>query len=132
MDTYALNVTPERSCDEETGEAARQTERISLQPVILHSVDDGDRLPEELAEAKLRMHFLAESMPQLLWTANREGQCTFVSEPCARFVGVPANELHGDGWFQFIHPDDVARTAAVWKAAVEQQNRFGGVPDAPV
>lgn len=82
------------------------------------------RLREKLVEDESRLHFLTESMPQLLWTASNEGKCEFVSQSCANFMGVPQSVCLGEGWYQFVHPEDLARTAQVWGEAVEQGHTF--------
>jgi PAS domain S-box-containing protein len=78
----------------------------------------------EIALKESRLHFLTESIPQLLWTSNKDGECEFVSQACARFLGVEASACYGQGWFQFIHPEDLERSTKVWKEAVAQQHTF--------
>jgi len=66
-------------------------------------------LRERLERDEARLHFLTEAIPQLLWTASSTGQCEFVSQSCANFIGAAPNELLGNGWTNFIHPDDLDR-----------------------
>ena len=82
------------------------------------------RVQAELVEKESRLRFLTESIPQLLWTATKDGICEFVSESYARFMGVEASACRGEGWHRFVHPDDLARAVRVWKEAVEQHHTF--------
>ena len=82
------------------------------------------QIQEEIALKESRLHFLTESIPQLLWTANKHGECEFVSQSCARFLGVEASACYGKGWFDFIHPEDLGRYSKVWDGAVAQQHTF--------
>ena len=79
------------------------------------------QMREEIAEKESRLHFLTESIPQLLWTANKDGMCQFVSDSCATFLGVEVSACLGEGWSQFIHPEDKDRALLVWREAVEQR-----------
>ena len=74
---------------------------------------------ERLAAEESRLHFLTESMPQLLWTASATGQCEFISNSCARFMGRQISEVLGNGWHKSIHPEDLDRTYAAWMESIE-------------
>ncbi len=89
---------------------------------IQHDTTEQKILRDELASKESRLHFLTESIPHLLWTSNKDGMCAFVSQSYARFLGVEPGDCYGEGWYQFIHPEDVARAGSVWKEAVEQQH----------
>ncbi len=91
---------------------------------IQRETTEKTRLQEEMALKESRLLFLTESIPQLLWTASKEGNCEFVSQSCARFLGVEASACYGHGWNDFIHPEDRARALQVWKEAIEQQHTF--------
>ncbi len=91
---------------------------------IQRDTTEQKRVREELVAGRSRLNFLTEAMPQLLWTANGEGLCEFVSQSCAKFLGVPASECYGDGWFRFVHPEDVQRAEATWRTAVAQKHTF--------
>ena len=91
---------------------------------IQRDTTEQTKIRDEIALKESRLHFLTESIPQLLWTSNKYGECEFVSQACARFLGVDASACYGEGWFQFIHPEDLERSAKVWKEAVAQQHTF--------
>jgi PAS domain S-box-containing protein len=74
-------------------------------------------------EASRHYRFLAESMPQLVWTADADGIVDYVNERWVLYTGRGADGLTGDGWKEVIHPEDVDRTAETWSKALE-----GGTP----
>jgi PAS domain S-box-containing protein len=69
-------------------------------------------------EAEERQRFLAESIPQQVWTADAAGDLTFVNQRGLDFFGVASDELTGSRWLQYLHPDDVEACAARWKESV--------------
>jgi PAS domain S-box-containing protein len=63
---------------------------------------------------------MAEALPQLVWTANPDGHCDFLSKQWVDYTGLPEDQQLGFQWLdRVMHPDDRARTAAAWTAAIE-------------
>lgn len=79
---------------------------------------------EKLADGESRHRFLTEAIPQLLWTADSNGNCTFVSQSCASFLGMSVDECLNGGWYACVHPDDLAQTQSRWKESIEHGSNF--------
>jgi PAS domain S-box-containing protein len=73
-------------------------------------------------EAKFRM--LADSMPQIVWTALPNGFRDYFNAPWYEFTGQPIGSTDGDGWTRMVHPDDRQPTLATWRRAVETGNPY--------
>jgi PAS domain S-box-containing protein len=73
---------------------------------------------KRLSESERRYRFLADSVPQLMWTADGDGMIDYCNERWFSFTGLTLRDLSGRGWLGCVHPDDVARVAASWDAAV--------------
>jgi len=67
-----------------------------------------------LRESEERFRLLANSVPDLVWISDAEGQITYTSERWTSYTGRPAHEALGDGWLRTIHPEDVERTLRIW------------------
>ena len=76
-------------------------------------------LRERLAEEEARQRVLTEAIPQLLWTADQEGRCTYVSQACADFLGMAPSEILDGGWLGCVHPDDLEETGKKWSEALQ-------------
>lgn len=76
-----------------------------------------------LAASEARFRGLAESHPGFLFEADAAGRITYTNTHFQHFTGLPAEALLDDGWILALHPDDRARGAALWGAAVQ-----GGIP----
>jgi PAS domain S-box-containing protein len=77
---------------------------------------------EDITERKrveTRYRFLAESIPQMVWTATPDGGLDYVNSQGVAYFGVPQELLLADGWLGFIHPEDRDGTVAAWKLALE-------------
>ena len=64
---------------------------------------------ESLRESEERFRNMANSAPVMVWVAEPDGTCTFLSTSWYAFTGqAPENGL-GRGWAAALHPDDRAR-----------------------
>jgi PAS domain S-box-containing protein len=70
-------------------------------------------------ESEEAMRQLANTIPQLAWMANPDGDIFWVNDRWFQFTGArPGEELDG-GWTDFLHPDDMPQLMATWRTAVE-------------
>ena len=87
-------------------------------------ITDRKRIQEEARKAGERIRFMAESMPQKIFTANAAGETDYLNQQWVDYTGVPLNELIGEGWARFLHPDDAQETLRSWQHAVETKGSF--------
>ena len=64
-------------------------------------------------------HFVAESIPHIIWVAAEDGSVEYVNSHGLNFTGLPAEDLYGWGWLNVIDPADRPRVAGAWKQALE-------------
>ncbi len=69
------------------------------------------KVVEEGAE---RFHFMANAMPQKVWTANAEGNVDYFNGKWLEYTGLTFEELKDWGWKKVIHPDDWEENERVW------------------
>jgi PAS domain S-box-containing protein len=72
---------------------------------------------EELAAREAYFHSLIDVAPVQLWTADAEGQCTYLSQRWYDYTGRSPEQDLGLGWMDIVHPDDLARFRAIQQAA---------------
>jgi PAS domain S-box-containing protein len=88
---------------------------------VLITRDETERLRLEagLRASEERYRFLAESMPQIVWTATPEGQLDYVNQVLARYIGKSVEAALGSGWHELIHPDDIAESTRRWSHSLK-------------
>jgi PAS domain S-box-containing protein len=79
----------------------RQTELLALQELA--------DLRRESAE---RYRQLADAMPQIVWTADREGRPTYYNERWFDYTGLRSIDMTDDAWARVTHPDDLPAAMA--------------------
>jgi PAS domain S-box-containing protein len=94
--------------------------------------DITDRKSAEKAakEGAERFRFLAESMPQMIFTARPNGDVDYFNQQWSAFTGLTLDDIKDWRWTRFIHPDDLKATVRQWQhsldtgEAFELQHRF--------
>jgi PAS domain S-box-containing protein len=84
-------------------------------------------LVEDVTERKLaeeRFRFLAESIPQMVWTASPDGLLDYVNGPGTEYFESPQESLLGGGWLAFVHPEDQAHAVARWSESLANGNNY--------
>jgi PAS domain S-box-containing protein len=77
------------------------------------------------AEEKARQfNFLANAMPQKVWTALPDGEVNYCNQQWLEYTGLSANELVGWAWKDIIHPEDWKENAKVWQHSLATGERF--------
>lgn len=77
------------------------------------------RAEQALRESELRFRQLADSMPQLIWTATPDGSVDYYNRRWYEFTGFDPS-LRGDqSWTPLLHPEDLQLCVDTWYGAVK-------------
>ncbi len=74
---------------------------------------------QEAEQARERFHFMAESMPQKIFTARPNGDADYFNRQWTEFTGLFFDEIKNWGWVRFIHPEDAARNVGAWRHSIQ-------------
>jgi len=102
-----------------TGDLASLAADFNAMAAALEAREELRRRAEEaLAESERRYHFMADSVPQIVWTADPDGSLDFIGARMAEYAG--AGDVQGflnTGWTDILHPDDLSGAMAAWDTA---------------
>ena len=104
-----------RSMQREQELLRESTSRVDEETFLRTEAVEANR---RLGESERRYRFLADAVPQLIWTADASGLVDYYNARWEAFAGLPMEQLRGTGWQQLVHPDDAERTVAAWTEAV--------------
>lgn len=78
----------------------------------------------EVERERERFHFMAESMPQKIFTAQPNGAIDYFNQQWALFTGLSLEQISTLGWTQFIHPDDREESLRTWQESISSGEPF--------
>jgi PAS domain S-box-containing protein len=78
----------------------------------------------ETEKARERFRFMAESMPQKIFTASSTGEIDYFNQQWMEFTGRPFDQIRDWGWMQLVHPDDVEDNVRSWRQSVKTGEPF--------
>jgi PAS domain S-box-containing protein len=87
---------------------------------------------ESAPQSADRFRFMAESMPQKIFTAKPNGDVDYLNQQWTDFTGIPSDEIKESGWTRFIHPACAEENIRLWRGSLEtgapfqSEHRFRG------
>ena len=92
--------------------------------VVVEEVTELKQEEEMRRISEARFRALANSMPQLVWTADPDGSVDYYNERYREFAGISPQPDGSWQWAAVVHPDDLARTADAWRHAVASGEQY--------
>jgi PAS domain S-box-containing protein len=108
-------------------EMFRQRKEIERQAAQIESGERARRaleLRQMQLENERRYRNLAESIPELVWTAERVGELGYVNRRWHETTGLDGEQTLGRGWRAAVHPEDLARLDEAWERAAREEAGF--------
>jgi PAS domain S-box-containing protein len=80
----------------------------------------------ELIESKTNARFkvIADTMPQLVWTADAQGNLNFFSQSVFDYTGKALDQILSDGWLEIVHADDRDQNIKLWGDSISTGKPF--------
>jgi PAS domain S-box-containing protein len=91
---------------------------------IARDITERKRMQAALIASEGRFRQLADTMPQIVWTARGDGYIDYYNERWYQFTGSPRDVFGDASWVSILHPDDLARTKNTWSDAIETQTPY--------
>ena len=91
---------------------------------IARDITSQKRIQAALAESEARFRELANSMPQIVWTADKEGRLDYFNERWHQFTGMDADAPAAAAFDAFLHPEDREKWNTEWRRSLESGTPF--------
>jgi PAS domain S-box-containing protein len=94
-----------------------------LNQVLIKQIEiikEQDKTLEKVKELK----FLADSIPEIIWTARADGFTDYYNQHWVNYTGMTVEETNQNGWFAVLHPEDADRCVTAWKESARNGNPY--------
>jgi len=91
---------------------------------LTKALQDREEALRDAEKARERFRFLAESMPQKIFTARRGGEVDYVNRQWIEFSGLSFDQLRHWNWTRVIHSDDLKANLRVWRRSLRMGEPF--------
>ena len=75
------------------------------------------------SEHHLRL-FMAEAIPQIVWTADAEGKLDYYNQRWREYTGLTPEQTTDQSWKESFHPDDLQPALEAWRESVRTGNLY--------
>lgn len=89
-----------------------------LSVAFITDTTERDQAAQALRDSEARFRQLADSMPQMVWTARPDGYVDYYNERWYEFTGFNRSTKGDGSWIPILHPDDLPMIREVWSAAL--------------
>jgi PAS domain S-box-containing protein len=72
-----------------------------------------------LKASERQYRFLAEFVPQIIWTTGADGALDYCNQRMCDYTGLSIEEVIQAEWFPVLHPEDRVRATASWRSALQ-------------
>lgn len=84
---------------------------------------ENSKLFSQLKASEQKFQFTLDAMPQMVWTANAQGEFDYINKHWVEYTGLSIKEIR-KGWPSVNHPDDLASTTELWRKAFASGTSF--------
>lgn len=68
----------------------------------------------QLEESEASFRLLADSMPQFVWSGDRDGNLNYFNQSVYQYSGLSPEVINKQGWLQIVHPPCAGPTSSVF------------------
>lgn len=110
--------------DLEAKVAERTAELKQVNKILQGEIAERRQAEEKLRRSEASYRQLADSMPQIVWTAQADGYLDYYNQRWFDYTGMTLEQTKGNGWEPVLHPDDLQNCINVWGEALKTGEKY--------
>ena len=85
---------------------------------FIRDITESKLAQQRLRQSEFNLRQMTEAIPEMLWSATPDGLVDYCNMRVLDYSGLSTEEIMGEGWKQFFHPDDADRAAQIWTSCL--------------
>ena len=77
-----------------------------------------------MRESEERFRLVANTAPVLIWMSGPDKLCTYFNQPWLEFTRLPMEAQLGNGWAEFVHPEDLKICMDTYTVRFDRREQF--------
>ena len=102
------------------GDARRATSFVGT----LEDITEARTVENALRESEARFRQLADSMPQIVWTALPDGTLDYYNHRWFEYIDLPDGAIDQATWDRYVHPEDLNRVYFAWQHSIHTRETY--------
>ncbi|HEY0333594.1 MAG TPA: PAS domain S-box protein [Stenotrophomonas sp.] len=98
--------------------------RISQWIGTYTDIHDRRGIEQQLGESEARFRKLCETVPSMIWMSDAQGSCVYWNPRWCEFTGQTPTDAIPAGWWERVHPDDLARVRHGFLQALDDRRSY--------
>ncbi|HLO86111.1 MAG TPA: PAS domain S-box protein [Nostocaceae cyanobacterium] len=97
-----------------------ESEQEGYSVCIIINLTKRKQAEDALRQSEELYRYLSNSIPQIVWIDNSQGECEYVNRRWEEYTGKNFKQALGSGWTDIINPDDLLSVLEGWKSSINQ------------
>jgi PAS domain S-box-containing protein len=91
---------------------------------FIRDISERRQAADKVRASERSLRELTETIPQMLWSAEKDGAVNYCNQRTLDYTGLSADEVRDSGWLTAVHPDDVEKATRAWLGSVTSGEAF--------
>jgi PAS domain S-box-containing protein len=92
--------------------------------MIIRDLNERRAVEESFLESREEFRTLADSLPNIVWTADERGHITYWNRSFYKFTGIREHEVHRAKLVSYVHPEDLEKLRSLWRESISTGREF--------
>jgi PAS domain S-box-containing protein len=103
-----------------------KSEQGETEGILVLAIEVTDKVlgRREIEKSRDRLNSILESLPQIAWTTNANGNLNYINQQWHEYTGLPTEKALDNGWLNVLLPEETEDWLRVWRQCIQKETAF--------